>query len=258
MYVDVLDDARVQRLPGETVKAWLNLLAVASQHEPRWSLPSLEVIDFKLRYNRPTKTHKVLSDLVSAGLLEFTAGNYTFTEWATRQADSDNGASRQRAYRDRQRSEDGRNASRDSDVTVTPPDRNASRDSDVTVTPPEVEIRSDQIRSDQITEVEAEADQIAAPPAATAATRFTEEQIQDSILKLARDTLGDLPAALKEQITVAAALYKTADVCFALEEAQKHNKRNWAYVETILRRLSKEHGDYFPEHGDYFPRMSKP
>jgi hypothetical protein len=45
LYSDVVSDPKVQRLPGEKFKAWVNLLCVASQHDgicrqwPIWHLP---------------------------------------------------------------------------------------------------------------------------------------------------------------------------------------------------------------------------
>jgi hypothetical protein len=39
LYSDVGSDPKVQRLPGDKFKAWINLLCVASQHDgilPRW------------------------------------------------------------------------------------------------------------------------------------------------------------------------------------------------------------------------------
>lgn len=249
MYADILDDPRLQRLPGETVKTWLNLLSVASQHEPRWTLPPVDIIAFKLR-SSPSRTQKAIAELLAAGLLDLADGIYTFTEWSSRQASSDDAAARQRTHRLGQQGDTSRAPSRDDNVT-----------SPVTVTSPERE-REEQNRSrrpkrdleEAAAAAEREIDTILAAAAAPGATSIigpdgapVQGEIVGALYQLAKDTLGaGFTHLLKQCFLNALEAHPSTDISFALEEAQNHNKLSWAYVQAILDRKMQEHsGDAY-------------
>jgi DNA-binding transcriptional ArsR family regulator len=102
LYDDLVDDPKIQRLPGETVKALLNLWCLASQNDGR--LPAADDIAFKLRMT-PSKVAKLLSVLGECGLIDSDEDGLRPHNWNARQYKSDvadpTAASRQKAYRDR-------------------------------------------------------------------------------------------------------------------------------------------------------------
>ena len=70
LYSDVVSDPKVQRLPGEKFKAWINLLCVASQHDG--ILPPVADLAFTLR-SAEDKIIALLEDLVEKRLLDVTS-----------------------------------------------------------------------------------------------------------------------------------------------------------------------------------------
>jgi hypothetical protein len=105
-----VSDPKVQRLPGDKFKAWINLLCVASQHDG--ILPPLADLAFTLR-NTEDRITALLDDLVEKGLLDVTGDDrYTPHNWASRQYKGDVSNDRVQRHRQRQRN-----------VTVTPPDQ---------------------------------------------------------------------------------------------------------------------------------------
>jgi hypothetical protein len=84
-----LNDAKVQRLPGERFKAWVNLLCVASKHDG--ILPPLADLAFALRLGED-KIAALLEELAEKGLLDPVAGEplrYAPSRWSERQYKSD-------------------------------------------------------------------------------------------------------------------------------------------------------------------------
>ena len=71
VYGSLVDDPKVQRLPGDLVKALLNLWCLASQNDG--ALPPLEDIAFRLRIN-PAKAVEIVNRLGQAGLIDDEAG----------------------------------------------------------------------------------------------------------------------------------------------------------------------------------------
>jgi hypothetical protein len=63
LYSDVVSDPKVQRLPGDKFKAWINLLCVASQHDG--ILPPLADLAFTLR-TAEDKITALLDDLATS------------------------------------------------------------------------------------------------------------------------------------------------------------------------------------------------
>lgn len=96
LYTDVLHDPKVQRLPGDLFKAWVNLLCLASQSDGR--LPKIEDIAFSLRINERDAQNSV-TELVSRGLLDDREGVVTPHNWAIHQKNSDSSTERMRRLR---------------------------------------------------------------------------------------------------------------------------------------------------------------
>lgn len=126
MYSDVLDDPKVQRLPPDLFKAWVNLLCLASRNGGM--LPGVEDIAFALRMSQDV-TRNMVRDLSQRGLLD-DADGLTPHNWNERQfrSDKDETASeRKRRQREREKqpivTDD---VTRDTTVTSRPPEQNRS------------------------------------------------------------------------------------------------------------------------------------
>jgi hypothetical protein len=110
-YDSALDDPKVQSLPADLFKTWVNLLCIASKNEGDLSHSDLP---FLLRMDTG-KTDKQVRALADRGLLDPTEGGYEPHNWNDRQYKSDVSTDRVKQFRKRKR-----NVS--SDVSATPPD----------------------------------------------------------------------------------------------------------------------------------------
>lgn len=134
-YSEALDDPKVQNLPPELFKAWVNLLCVASK--AGGALPSIDKISFHLRCDIETANafHEALSH---AGLIDVGARGSRIHAWDKRQYKSD--TSTERVKRFRKRSET---------VSVTPPEPDTEPDTERTPIVPKGTVR----RSNGVDEV---------------------------------------------------------------------------------------------------------
>jgi hypothetical protein len=130
-YDDALNDPKVQKLPGDVFKTWVNLLCVASKNNG--AIPSdMESLTFILRMPE-SKITAHIQVIKGAGLLD-EGETLTPHNWQGRQYESDSAALRMRRHRQRKR--DG-----DSDVT-----RDVTVTDDVTA---ELRSRTEQNRTEQ-------------------------------------------------------------------------------------------------------------
>lgn len=134
-YDDVLNDPKVQLLPAETFKSWVNLLCLASKNNG--VLPSLDSVTFALRVTRDDAA-KMLDELCSLGLLDpievrDAPMSYEPHNWGERQFKTDTkdptAANRSKRYRDRKRDASHRD-DRDAAVTVTATRTDTESDTD--------------------------------------------------------------------------------------------------------------------------------
>jgi hypothetical protein len=86
-YSDALDDPKVQRLPAELFRAWVNILCLASRHGG--TLPPVEDIQFALRLSADAVA-VLLADLKAHGLIDETDAGMAPHNWNKRQYKSDN------------------------------------------------------------------------------------------------------------------------------------------------------------------------
>lgn len=114
-YNGALDDPKVQNLPGELFKTWVNLLCVASRHDGRLPMSSLA---FMLRLDEK-RLALALKQLTERGLIDVTDNGSEPHNWHGRQYKA--GVSTERVKRFRERA---RNGDETVSVTVsgTPPD----------------------------------------------------------------------------------------------------------------------------------------
>ncbi len=96
-YTDVLNDPKVQRLPAETFRAWVNLLCLAKEHDG--VLPDLPDVAFALRVSEE-EAGGWLDELESRGLLDRDELSRRFPHnWEGRQYASDSSTERVRRHR---------------------------------------------------------------------------------------------------------------------------------------------------------------
>lgn len=141
-YTEVLHDPKVQRLPAALFKSWVNLLCIANKDRDRGMLPSVEDIAFALRV-KPCEAEKILYQLKERGLLDRAQdGTLSPHNWTERQRNSDDGATRQQRYREKNKRENSELAPK-----VTSPSRHGDA--------PEVEIDKIEKRTEKETSPEA-------------------------------------------------------------------------------------------------------
>ena len=108
MYAEVLNDPKVQNLPGDLFKIWVNALCIACNGNG--TLPKLEDVSFALRLPfHETKT--AFQELEKHALLVTVDETFQFKSWNKRQYKSDVSTERVKRHRERKRN-----------VTETPPD----------------------------------------------------------------------------------------------------------------------------------------
>ena len=103
---DVVNDPKVQGLPAEIFKAWVNVLCIASKNQGH--LPILRDVAFLLRITE-AKALELLTKLERAGLLDKDGDGFVPHNWNKRQFKSDcdsTNADRQKRYRSRHRNAD--------------------------------------------------------------------------------------------------------------------------------------------------------
>lgn len=119
-YDCALDDPKVQKMPAELFKSWVNLLCVASRNDG--ILPAVEDLAFMLRKDEETLV-RVLGELKRLGLIDESEQGLTPHNWSERQYQSDSSAERMRKHRALKRNSDvtdvtARDVTGDEKVTV--------------------------------------------------------------------------------------------------------------------------------------------
>jgi len=120
-YNEALDDPKVQKLPAETFRGWVNLLCLAARNDG--NLPLHNDIAFALRLP-DAKATALLDALIEAELLDHDETGIRPHNWNTRQYKSD--VSNERVKRHRERSAPV-TCNVTSPVTVTPPETEQSQ-----------------------------------------------------------------------------------------------------------------------------------
>jgi hypothetical protein len=119
LYTDILNDPKVQNLPPETFKSWINVLLVAKTHgDPHGYLPDIDAIAFRLRIS-PSEASSIIENLKSINLLDQFKSGIKPHNWNGRQYISDVSTERVKRHRKRQRN-----------VSVTPPEQNRTEQKD--------------------------------------------------------------------------------------------------------------------------------
>jgi hypothetical protein len=99
-----LDTPKVQRLPAETFKGWVNLLCLANRQAESGRLPSVEDIAFALRI-QADDAQRLVDDLVNASLIDRKGKILTMHDWDDHQQTGRTNAERAREYRERKQLE---------------------------------------------------------------------------------------------------------------------------------------------------------
>lgn len=116
-YSEALDDPKVQSLPPDAFKAWVNLLCIASKTSG--ALPSIDQIAFHLRCDNET-ANTFHEELAKRGLIDVGARGSRIHSWDKRQYKSDTSTERVKRFRKREES-----------VSVTPPEPETEPDTEV-------------------------------------------------------------------------------------------------------------------------------
>lgn len=105
MYSEVLNDRKIQSLPGELLRAWLNVLCIANENPRRGYLPPLEDVAFALRVP-DDEAERLLDGLLQRGLLDRDKDGWTRPHnWDGRQAREEKSTERVRRHRQKIRAE---------------------------------------------------------------------------------------------------------------------------------------------------------
>ncbi len=80
VYSEALDNPKLQRLNGNTFKAWFNVACLANVSEPRGTLPAIKDIAFRLRLS-DRQAQTMVRELVDARLLDETPSGYAMHDW---------------------------------------------------------------------------------------------------------------------------------------------------------------------------------
>jgi len=125
-HTEALNDPKVQTLDGDTFKAWVNLLCIASNCGGK--LPSIEDMAFALRCT-VNAVETVLERLLNGGLIDKLNGgpngyHYAPHGWTERQYKSDSSTGRVKRFRERSKT-----------VTETAPDTDTDTDTETPIIP---------------------------------------------------------------------------------------------------------------------------
>lgn len=100
-YIEALDDPKVQKLPAEHFRIWVNLLCVAKKNDGK--LPPESDCAFMLRMDNAA-FHETFASLINAGLIDEQVGRDKHNEphnWSKRQYKSDSSTERVKRFRKR-------------------------------------------------------------------------------------------------------------------------------------------------------------
>lgn len=150
LYDDLLDNPKVQKLPAELFKAYVNILCIARKEDAGGVLPSNEDLAFYLHDDMSRVTSRVTA-LIEAKLIDENDGIRDIHNWKTLQYESDKDpTAKERKRREREKKNEDNGEKTQDDI------ENVTRDTTVTSRAPE------QSRTD--TESEQKEDAPQAPP----------------------------------------------------------------------------------------------
>ena len=101
-YEAAVNDRKVQGLPGDLFKTWVNVLCLAAGNGG--AVPQLADVAFALRLSEPESESR-LAKLIEVGLIDRVRGAMRPHNWETRQFQSDGSTSRVQKWREKQRTE---------------------------------------------------------------------------------------------------------------------------------------------------------
>lgn len=97
-YGDAINDPKVQSLPGELFKTWVNILCIASKHDGK--LPPIDELRHLLR-RRYDHLKRDFNELITRGLIDPIEGGFEPHNWDERQYKSDSSTPRVQKHRGR-------------------------------------------------------------------------------------------------------------------------------------------------------------
>src|SRR5262245_52369151 len=163
LYTDILQNRKVQRLPPELFKGWINLLALTKENDGL--LPSIEDVAFRLRMS-DEEAESLIEALVERGLLESDGERLTPHNWDGRQYMDTTAAERAKRYRA------NRDASRDRHDSVTAESQQRHDE----ITPSDTETEAESETETEQTQSRAESETSRAKPRSVRAPALPDEQ----------------------------------------------------------------------------------
>src|SRR5262245_41818184 len=100
-YHEALTDPKVQQLPTEMFRRWINVLCIANMGKPRGRLPDVAAIAYHLRLSE-SETTETLGELRAAELLDDVDGRLVPHNWDKRQPEWDDATVRVQRHRGKQ------------------------------------------------------------------------------------------------------------------------------------------------------------
>lgn len=105
-YHDAIDDPKVQRLPAEIFKFWVNMLCLASRSQERGVITQ-DVTEIAFAMRLPDEcAERMVGELCRRGLLEECTEGYAIHNWDSRQFKSDDVSSRVAKHRSNAQSDE--------------------------------------------------------------------------------------------------------------------------------------------------------
>lgn len=106
LYAEVVNDPKVQMLPGDVFKLWINLLCIARQSDGIIHESRFKQYCWTLRIDEQSLRHAIIHDLAEL-LDEVEDGQWMPHGWTKRQYESDSSTERSRQFRERQKQQQG-------------------------------------------------------------------------------------------------------------------------------------------------------
>ena len=213
-WTEALHDPKVQQLPAETFRRWVNLLCVASENTPRGNLPrNIAATAFALRIS-PAEADETVRELIAAGLIDELRGALRMHNWKNRQPKSDNVSERVKKHRENQKQAVPRN---------------------VTETPPEGEERRGETEAEEEADTEGEAEARAGASADPPRAQVIAQEWA-VVQRAYEEHIGPLLPAAQQRLGVYTGQLPKEWVLAAIEDTGKARDPGWPYLDRILSR----------------------
>lgn len=216
LYDEILDDPKMGRLSDGAFRLAISLFLLAGRQESRdGRLPDIEDVAWALRLSSDL-FGQYWQELERAGIVHLEDGNPVVTNFEKRQS-ALSPAEKQKRYRDRKRQEALQDSYHDEYTNVT---------DSVTKSNTEIEREIDKEEDEE----------------KEGSLSSSDPTIED-VYQMYGNEVGTLSKVISDSIEIAVEEHGSQTVIDAIKTAVYRQKRNWAYVEGILRNWRVEGRD---------------